>query len=168
MHEPDPADTAFREEVRQFLAAKLTPELRQVGRRASGVFAPYPDGHPWFRILAERGWSVPSWPVEWGGCGWSVRQHDIFASELAAATPYNTYAITGLPPGPICNPGKAAIAAVLNPETSDDMYFVATGHGGHVFAATNAQQERNVAAYRVFERQNHANEPPRARSGYGQ
>ena len=85
MHEPDPADTAFREEVRQFLAAKLTPELRQVGRRASGVFAPYPDGHPWFRILAERGWSVPSWPVEWGGCGWSVRQHDIFASELAAA-----------------------------------------------------------------------------------
>ena len=85
MHEPDPADTAFREEVRQVLAAKLTPELRQVGRRASGVFAPYPDGHPWFRILAERGWSVPSWPVEWGGCGWSVRQHDIFASELAAA-----------------------------------------------------------------------------------
>jgi UPF0755 protein len=78
----------------------------------------------------------------------------IRASELAAATPYNTYVITGLPPGPICNPGKDAIAAVLNPETSDDLYFVATGHGGHAFAATIAQQERNVAAYRAFERRN--------------
>jgi len=84
----------------------------------------------------------------------------IRASELAAATPYNTYVITGLPPGPICNPGKDAIAAVLHPETSDDLYFVATGHGGHAFAATIAQQERNVAAYRAFERQNHANENP--------
>ncbi len=82
----------------------------------------------------------------------------IRASELAAPTPYNTYVNAGLPPGPICNPGKDAIAAVLNPETSEDLYFVATGHGGHAFAATIAQQERNVAAYRAFERQNHANE----------
>ena len=81
----------------------------------------------------------------------------IRASELAAATPYNTYVITGLPPGPICNPGKDTIAAVLNPEASDDLYFVATGHGGHAFAATIAQQERNVAAYRAFERQS---QPP--------
>ena len=77
----------------------------------------------------------------------------IRASELAAATPYNTYVIAGLPPGPICNPGKDSIAAVLNPETGDDLYFVATGHGGHAFAATMAEQERNVAAYRAFERQ---------------
>ena len=74
-------------------------------------------------------------------------------SELAAATPYNTYVIAGLPPGPICNPGKDSIAAVLNPETGNDLYFVATGHGGHAFAATIAEQARNVAAYRVFERQ---------------
>nr|MBA2590119.1 endolytic transglycosylase MltG [Alphaproteobacteria bacterium] len=77
----------------------------------------------------------------------------IRASELAAATPYNTYVIAGLPPGPICNPGKESIAAVLNPETGNDLYFVATGRGGHAFASTIAQQERNVAAYRAFERQ---------------
>ena len=73
-------------------------------------------------------------------------------SELERATPYNTYVIAGLPPGPICNPGKEAIAAVLNPQASDDLYFVATGRGGHAFASTVAEQARNVAAYRAFER----------------
>jgi UPF0755 protein len=80
----------------------------------------------------------------------------IRASELAAPTPYNTYVITGLPPGPICNPGKDSIAAVLDPEDSKDLYFVATGRGGHAFAATIAEQERNVAAYRAYERQQQA------------
>ncbi len=74
-------------------------------------------------------------------------------SELEAASPHNTYAIAGLPPGPICNPGKDSIAAVLDPETSADLYFVATGKGGHVFSATVAQHQRNVAAFRDFERQ---------------
>jgi len=73
-------------------------------------------------------------------------------SELAADTPYNTYAITGLPPTPICNPGKDSIAAVLNPAASADLYFVANGKGGHVFAATMAQHERNVVAWRAVER----------------
>jgi UPF0755 protein len=76
-------------------------------------------------------------------------------SELDRATPYNTYVIAGLPPGPISNPGKDAIAAVLNPQASDDLFFVATGHGGHVFASTISEQARNVAAYRAFERQAH-------------
>jgi hypothetical protein len=71
---------------------------------------------------------------------------------LERATPYNTYVIAGLPPGPICNPGKESIAAVLNPEQGDDLYFVATGRGGHAFASTVAEQARNVAAYRAFER----------------
>jgi UPF0755 protein len=74
-------------------------------------------------------------------------------SELAANTPYNTYVIAGLPPGPICNPGKDSIAAVLNPIASDDLFFVATGHGGHAFSATISEQARNVAAYRAFEHQ---------------
>jgi UPF0755 protein len=80
-------------------------------------------------------------------------------SELEAATPYNTYVIAGLPPGPICNPGKDSIAAVLNPEQSDDLYFVATGRGGHVFASSVAEQARNVAAYRAFERRQAGSEP---------
>ena len=74
-------------------------------------------------------------------------------SELTAATPYNTYVIAGLPPGPISNPGKDSLAAVLDPEQTKDLYFVATGHGGHVFSATIEGQARNVAAYRAFERQ---------------
>ncbi len=72
-------------------------------------------------------------------------------SELEGATPYNTYVIAGLPPGPICNPGKDSLAAVLNPQASDDLFFVATGHGGHVFASTISGQARNVAAYRQVE-----------------
>jgi alkylation response protein AidB-like acyl-CoA dehydrogenase len=80
------SDADFRAEVRQFLATALTPELRLAGRRTTGIFTDAPDSRPWFRALAARGWSVPHWPVEWGGTGWTARQHDIFASECAAAT----------------------------------------------------------------------------------
>lgn len=73
-------------------------------------------------------------------------------SEIKADTPYNTYEINGLPPTPICNPGKASLVAVLNPDASKDLYFVANGQGGHAFAATIAQQRRNVAAWRAIER----------------
>jgi UPF0755 protein len=79
--------------------------------------------------------------------------HGIRQSELQSDTPYNTYRITGLPPGPICNPGKDAIAAVLDPEKTSDLYFVANGKGGHVFSATIADHARNVAALRNMERQ---------------
>ena len=73
-------------------------------------------------------------------------------SELSRVTPYNTYAVAGLTPTPICNPGKDAIAAVLNPGTTNDLYFVASGTGGHVFSATIADQNRAVAALRSRER----------------
>jgi UPF0755 protein len=72
-------------------------------------------------------------------------------SELAAATPYNTYAIAGLPSTPICNPGKDSISAVLNPAQSQDLFFVADGTGGHAFAATKSAQDRNVARWRQIE-----------------
>jgi UPF0755 protein len=72
-------------------------------------------------------------------------------SELAAPTPYNTYVIAGLPPTPICNPGKNAISAVLQPENSNDLYFVANGTGGHVFTSSIAEHERNVARWRQIE-----------------
>ena len=73
-------------------------------------------------------------------------------SEIQADTPYNTYAIPGLPAGPICNPGKDSLAAVLQPEQGGDLYFVATGKGGHVFSATISEHARNVAAYRALMR----------------
>lgn len=74
-------------------------------------------------------------------------------SELDRPTPYNTYAIAGLPPTPICNPGKDAIAAVLAPDVSNDLYFVADGTGGHVFSDNIAEHERNVAKWRRIESQ---------------
>jgi UPF0755 protein len=73
--------------------------------------------------------------------------------ELVTATPYNTYRIVGLPPTPIANPGRASLAAVLNPPKSDEMFFVANGAGGHVFASTYAQHAANVAKWRTIERQ---------------
>ncbi|OYU92578.1 MAG: acyl-CoA dehydrogenase [Burkholderiales bacterium PBB5] len=84
-HALSPEDLAFRDEVRGFLASALTPELRAAGRRTTGIFSDYPEGIAWWRILARQGWSVPHWPVAWGGTGWRPRQHDLFASELAAA-----------------------------------------------------------------------------------
>ena len=72
--------------------------------------------------------------------------------DLETDTPYNTYRIAALPPGAICNPGKDAIAAVLNPLVSDEFYFVADGTGGHVFAKTLAEHNRNVARWRRLQK----------------
>jgi len=74
-------------------------------------------------------------------------------SELRGETPYNTYVIRGLPPTPIANPGKASIEAVLNPADTDDLFFVADGTGGHVFAPTLREHNANVAKWRSIERQ---------------
>jgi UPF0755 protein len=74
-------------------------------------------------------------------------------SEIDRATPYNTYVINGLPPTPIANPGRESIAAVLNPAVTDALFFVADGTGGHVFAATLAEHEANVAKWRQIERE---------------
>ncbi|MBV9420558.1 MAG: endolytic transglycosylase MltG [Alphaproteobacteria bacterium] len=73
-------------------------------------------------------------------------------SELDRVTPYNSYAVAGLPPTPICNPGKDAIAAVMNPGETKDLYFVAAGNGGHYFSATLADQQKHVHELRDRER----------------
>ncbi len=72
-------------------------------------------------------------------------------ADLRSETPYNTYVISGLPPGPITSPGRAAIAAVMHPADTDELYFVADGHGGHAFAKTLAEHQRNVARWRAFQ-----------------
>jgi len=77
---------------------------------------------------------------------------DIRRSEIDRATAYNTYQIDGLPPTPICNPGRASIEAVLNPPKTNELYFVADGTGGHVFARSLLEHQRNVANWRRIQR----------------
>ncbi|MDT0683608.1 endolytic transglycosylase MltG [Roseicyclus sp. F158] len=78
-------------------------------------------------------------------------------SELDRATPYNTYVIEGLPPTPIANPGRESIAAALDPASTDYVFFVADGTGGHAFAETLAEHNENVARWRQVEAERTAN-----------
>jgi UPF0755 protein len=77
---------------------------------------------------------------------------DLTRADLARPSPYNTYQVTGLPPGPIANPGLAAIDAVLDPTDTQYLYFVSKNDGSHVFAATLAEHNHNVARYQKLAR----------------
>ncbi|MCU0732027.1 MAG: acyl-CoA dehydrogenase family protein [Hyphomonas sp.] len=78
-------EEAFREEVRDFLADKLTADLRAYAKRMTSVYATKPVAMEWQRILVKQGWAAPSWPVEYGGTNWSVAQRYIFDVEMARA-----------------------------------------------------------------------------------
>jgi UPF0755 protein len=83
--------------------------------------------------------------------GKGVLGHPLTKSEIAQPTPYNTYVIDGLPPGPIANPGRASIEAAANPARTKELYFVADGTGGHAFAESYDQHVKNVARLRAIE-----------------
>ena len=83
--------------------------------------------------------------------GQGVLGRGLRQSELRRETPYNTYVIEGLPPGPIANPGKASIEAALNPDSTDFVFFVADGTGGHAFATTLDEHNANVKKWREIE-----------------
>jgi alkylation response protein AidB-like acyl-CoA dehydrogenase len=78
-------DIEFRDEVRAFLRDRLTPELQQAGRLMTSVYSDHDASMAWQAILHERGWAAPSWPVEYGGCDWTLTQHYIFSRESTLA-----------------------------------------------------------------------------------
>jgi UPF0755 protein len=90
--------------------------------------------------------------------------HPITRSEKEQPTPYNTYFIEGLPPGPIANPGRSSIEAAANPARTKELYFAADGTGGHAFAETYDQHQKNVARLRVIEQEQRQPSSPDAQS----
>jgi len=86
----------------------------------------------------------------------------IYRSDIQKKTTHNTYQIDGLPPTPICNPGRASLAAVLNPAATKDLFFVANGDGGHVFSETAEQHARAVLKWRKIERRIRAKQKEKA------
>ena len=100
--------------------------------------------------------------TEWG--------RPIYKSEIQSKTAHNTYQIDGLPPTPICNPGKSALEAALNPAKTGDLYFVANGQGGHIFTSTLKDHNNAVANWRKLEkdiRSKQADQPPARASRVG-
>jgi len=107
-----------------------------------------------FMNRLQKGMRIQSDPtIIYGLFGGDGKPADrpIYQSDLKKETPYNTYIIRGLPPGPIANPGKAALEAVANPWRTEDLYFVADGTGGHVFAKTLDEHNANVRRWRKIE-----------------
>ncbi len=106
-----------------------------------------------FTNRLRRGMRLQSDPtIIYGINGGEKLGRGIRVSEIARKTDWNTYQMDGLPKTPICNPGAAAIAAVLNPDDVDVLFFVTDGTGGHVFSKTNAEHAKHVRALRARER----------------
>lgn len=129
--------------------------LASIVEKETGIAAERPQVAAVFLNRLKRGMRLQSDPtVTYGLAPDGTFDRTLTFKDLEQPTPYNTYVIPALPPSPICHPGLAALAAVLKPAVSDDLYFVADGSGGHAFAPTLEDHNRNVARWRQIQRQN--------------
>ncbi len=146
-------------EARPFGLPYETPEealiMASIVEKETGVPEERPQVASVFVNRLEQGMRLETDPTVIYGItnGEGVLERGLRRSELAAPTPYNTYRVDGLPPTPIANPGRAAIRAALNPDTTDYLFFVADGSGGHAFSRTLEEHNAAVARWREIERQ---------------
>ncbi len=127
--------------------------LASIVEKETGIAEERPRVAAVFVNRLRRGMRLQSDPtIIYGLNGGEPLGRGLRVSEIARVTPYNTYAVDGLPPTPIANPSREAIAAVLNPPATGDLFFVADGTGGHAFAATEAEHRKNVARWRKIEK----------------
>ena len=143
-----------------------TPEeamiLASIVEKETGVAAERPRVAAVFTNRLRSGMRLESDPtIEYGLTRGVPLRRGLRRSELDRPNAWNTYQIDGLPPTAISNPGRDAVAAVLNPPSTSDIFFVADGSGGHAFARTYPEHQANVARWRQIERQR-AGLPPAA------
>ena len=150
-------------ESRSDRAAVNSPEemliLASIIEKETGVAEERPEVAAVFTNRLNRGMRLQTDPTVIHGVttGEGVLGRGLRQSELRRATPWNTYVIEGLPPTPIANPGLASLQAAVNPADSDYIFFVADGTGGHAFAVTLEEHNRNVAKWRQIEAERNNN-----------
>ena len=159
MTERQSAILAEEWEARPFGLPYESPEealiMASIVEKETGVPEERPQVASVFVNRLEQGMRLETDPTVIYGItgGKGVLDRGLRRSELAAPTPYNTYRVDGLPPTPIANPGRAAIRAALNPDSTEYLFFVADGTGGHAFSRTLQEHNAAVARWREIERQ---------------
>jgi len=134
-------------------SAEQMVTLASVVEKETGIASERPRVAAVFVNRLEKGMRLQSDPTIIYGLvgGKGTLGRPLTRDDIDRPTPYNTYTIRGLPPGPITNPGRASLEAVAHPAHTDDLYFVADGSGGHAFAATLVAHRRNVERLRAIE-----------------